>query len=74
MRGYSRIKPKRQLKNNEDFQKFIKNYNKEIWRSKENECARYVHFCGLDPTVPYYKKYPMNHSTKIFNPEKFDKT
>ena len=30
--------------------------------------------CSLYPTVQYYQKYPIGHSTKIFNPEKYDKS
>ena len=41
---------------------------------KENECDRYVDFCLFYPTVQYYKKYPVGHPTKIFNPENFDKS
>ena len=41
---------------------------------KENECGRYVDFCSLYPTVQYYQKYPIGHPTKIFNPEKYDKS
>ena len=35
---------------------------------KDNEC------CSLYPTVQYYQKYPIGHPTKIFNPEKYDKS
>ena len=84
-----------QLKNNKDFQKFAKSFDKEIvgplsprdafyggrtnatklsYNFKENERGRYVDFCSLYPTVQYYKKYPIGHPTKIFNPEKYDKS
>ena len=29
-------------------------------------------FCSLYPTVQYYQKYPIDHPTKIFNPDKHD--
>ena len=41
---------------------------------KGNERGRYVDFCFLYPTVQYYQKYPIGHPTKIFNPEKYDKS
>ena len=31
-------------------------------------------FCSLYPTVQYYQKYPIGHPTKIFNPEKHDRS
>ena len=31
-------------------------------------------FCSLYPTIQYYQKYPIGHFTKIFNPEKYDKS
>ena len=31
-------------------------------------------FCSLYPTVQYYKKYPIDHPTKIFKPEYYDKS
>ena len=50
------------------------NATKLLYNFKENECGRYVDFCSLYPTVQYYEKYPIGHSTKIFNPEKYDKS
>ena len=47
---------------------------KLLYNFKDNECGRYVDFCSLYPTVQYYKKYPIGHPTKIFNPEKHDKS
>ena len=41
---------------------------------KDNDCGHYVDFCSLYPTVQYYQKYPIGHPTKIFNPEKYDKS
>ena len=49
------------------------NTTKLLYNFKENECGRYVDFCSLYSTVQYYQKYPIGHSTKIFNPEKYDK-
>ena len=45
-----------------------------LYNFKDNECGRYVDFCSLYPTVQYYQKYPIGHPTKIFNPEKYDKS
>ena len=50
------------------------NATKLLYKFKENECGRYVDFCSLYPTVQYYQKYPVGHPTKIFNPEKYDKS
>ena len=50
------------------------NATKLLYDFKENECGRYVDFCSLYPTVQYYQKYPIGHPTKIFNPEKYDKS
>ena len=50
------------------------NATKLLYKFKENECGRYVNFCSLYPTVQYYQKYPVGHPTKIFNPEKYDKS
>ena len=50
------------------------NATKLLYNFKENECGRYVYFCSLYPTVQYYQKYPIGHPTKIFNPEKYDKS
>ena len=50
------------------------NATKLLYNFKENECGRYVDFCTLYPTVQYYQKYPIGHPTKIFNPEKYDKS
>ena len=50
------------------------NATKLLYNFKENECRRYVDFCSLYPTVQYYKKYPIGHPTKIFNPEKHDRS
>ena len=50
------------------------NVTKLLYNFKENECGRYVDFCSLYPTVQYYQKYPIGHPTKIFNPEKYDKS
>ena len=50
------------------------NATKLLYNFKENECGRYVDFCSLYPTVQYYQKYPIGHPTKIFNPEKYDKS
>ena len=48
------------------------NATKLLYNFKENECSRYVDFCSLYPTVQYYQKYPIDHPTKIFKPEKHD--
>ena len=45
-----------------------------MYNFKDNECGRYVDFCCLYPTVQYYQKYPIGHPTKIFDPEKYDKS
>ena len=50
------------------------NATKLLYNFKENKCGRYVNFCSLYPTVQYYQKYPIGHPTKIFNPEKYDKS
>ena len=50
------------------------NATKLLYNFKENECGRYVDFCSLYPTVQYYQKYPIGHPTKIFDPEKYDKS
>ena len=50
------------------------NATKLLYNFKDNECGRYVDFCSLYPTVQYYQKYPTGHPTKIFNPEKYDKS
>ena len=50
------------------------NATKLLYNFKENECGRYVDFCSLYPTVQYYQKYPIGHPTKIFNPEKHDRS
>ena len=50
------------------------NATKLLYNFKDNECGRYVDFCSLYPTVQYYQKYPIGHPTKIFNPEKYDKS
>ena len=50
------------------------NPTKVLYNFKENECGRYVDVCSLYPTVQYYQKYPIGHPTKIFNPEKYDKS
>ena len=50
------------------------NATKLLHNFKDNECGRYVDFCSLYPTVQYYQKYPIGHPTKIFNPEKYDKS
>jgi hypothetical protein len=39
---------------------------------KDGEKGRYVDFVSLYPTVQFFKKYPVEHPTKIFNPETFD--
>ena len=50
------------------------NATKLLYNFKENECGCYIDFCSLYPTVQYYQKYPIGHPTKIFNPEKYDKS
>ena len=50
------------------------NAMKLLYNFKENECGRYVDFCSLYPTVQYYPKYLIGHPTKIFNPEKHDRS
>ena len=50
------------------------NATKLLYNFKENECGRYVDFCSLYPTVQYYQKYPIGHPTKVFIPEKYDKS
>ena len=47
---------------------------KLLYNFKENECGRYIDFCSLYLTVQCYQKYPIGHPTKIFNPEKYDKS
>jgi len=49
------------------------NATKLLYDFKVNECGRYVDFCSLYPTVQFYKKYPIGHPLKIFEPEKYDK-
>ena len=41
---------------------------------KEKECGRYINFCFLYLTVQFYKKIPIGHPTKIFNPEKYNRS
>ena len=41
---------------------------------KKGECGCYVDFCSLYPTIQFTKKYPIGYPTKIFNPEKYDKS
>ena len=48
------------------------NATKLLYNFKGNECGHYVDFCSLYPTVQYYKKYPIGHPLKIFNPEKYN--
>ena len=48
------------------------NTTKLLYNFKENECGLYIDFCSLYPTVQHYKKYPIGHPTKIFNPEKYN--
>ena len=50
------------------------NATRLLYDFKENECGCYIDFCSLYPTVQYYQKYPIGHPTKIFNPEKYDKS
>ena len=50
------------------------NATKLLYNFRENESGRYVDFCSLYLTVQYDKKYPIGHPTKIFNPEKHDKS
>ena len=50
------------------------NATKLPYNFKDNECGRYVDFCSLYPTVQYYQKYPIGHSKKIFNPEKYNES
>ena len=50
------------------------NATKLLYNFNDNECGRYVDICSLYPTVQYYQKYPIGHPTKIFNPEKYDKS
>ena len=50
------------------------NATKLLYNFKDNECGRYIDFCSLYPTVQYYQKYPIGHPTKIFNPEKYEKS
>ena len=50
------------------------NATKLLYNFKEDECGRYVDFCSLYPTVQYYQKYSIGHPTKIFIPEKHDKS
>ena len=50
------------------------NATKLLYNFKENECGRYVDFCSLYPTIQYYQKYPVGRPTKIFSPEKYDKS
>ena len=50
------------------------NATKLLYKFKDNECGRYIDFCSLYPTVQFYNDYPVGHPTKIFNPEKHDKS
>ena len=50
------------------------NATKLLYNFKDNECGGYVDFCSLYPIVQYYPKCPIGHPTKIFNPEKDDKS
>ena len=50
-----------QLTKNKDFQKFTKNFTQEIVEP-------------LNPRDAFYQKYPIGHPTKIFDPEKYDKS
>ena len=50
------------------------NATKLLYNIKDNECGCYDDFCSLYPTIQYYQKYPIGHPTKIFNPEKYDKS
>ena len=50
------------------------NATKLLYKFKDNECWRYLDFCSLYPTIQYYQKYPVGHPTRIFNPEKYDKS
>ena len=49
------------------------NVTKLKYDFKQDEKGKYVDFVSLYPTVQFYKKYPVGHPTKIFNPEKLDK-
>ena len=50
------------------------NATKLLYNFKDNECGCYIDFCSLYPTVQYYQIYTIGHPTKIFNPEKYDKS
>ena len=50
------------------------NATKLLYKFKENECGRYVDFCSLYPSVQFYRSYPTGFPTKIFKPEKYDKS
>lgn len=48
------------------------NCTKLVYNFKDTEKGIYVDFCNLYPTVQYYKRYPIGHPIKIYNPEKYN--
>ena len=50
------------------------NATKLLYNFKDNQCGCYIDFCSLYPTVQYYQKYPIGRPTKIFKPEKYEKS
>ncbi len=50
------------------------NVTKLQYAFKSGEKGRYVDFVSLYPTVQFYKKYPVGHPRKIFNPESVDRS
>ena len=47
---------------------------KLLYNFKDNEYGCYVDFCSFYLTVQHYQTYPIGHPTKIFNPEKYDRS
>ena len=50
------------------------NASKLVHNFKNIECGRYEDVLFLYPTFQYYQKYPIDHPTKVFNPEKYEQS
>ena len=48
------------------------NVTKLTYDFKQGEKGRYVDFVSLYPTVQYYKRYPVGHPLRIFDPQSYD--
>ena len=48
------------------------NVTKLTYDFKQTEKGRYVDFVSLYPTVQYYKRYPVGHPERIFEPLSYD--